>query len=167
MSEELLFVVDENDQPLEPVLRSEAISKQLWRRVSGIMIIDRANNRVLCQKRSEAKDERPGFWIAMHGGKFAPGESPVMAALRELKEELGVELSELDLAFYKKVKSEDRRQFEYLYWLNWSGDSSKVHFDPKEVSEIAWRDNNEVAELLTKDPAWYSYGYDLEMLQNS
>lgn len=164
MDQELLFVVDENDNPLPPLTRKEVIAKGLWRRAGGGAIIDKNRRTVLCQKRSAALDERPGLWIALFGGKSAPDEAPIATAKRELNEEMGISIEQSELVFYKRIKSDERKQFEYLYWVNWDGGLSQVKFDVNEVSEVAWQDIPKVIELLKNDKSWYSYGYDIEML---
>lgn len=166
MSEELLFVVDEDDKPLTPLPRKYVIDNGLWRRTGDVMLVDKQKGRVLCQKRSETKDERPGVWIAVFGGKSAPGETPEQTTLRELKEELGIILNKSDLNFCNKIKSDDRRQFEYNYWALWSGDVSKLQYDKVEVAQIAWHDITDVLDLLKGSPSWYSYGYEADMLKN-
>jgi 8-oxo-dGTP pyrophosphatase MutT (NUDIX family) len=164
MNYELLFVVDENDNPLPPLERKEVIASKLWRRACGGAVINK-RRQVLCQKRSDKVDERPGLWVAMFGGKSAPGEEPVVTAQRELREELGLVVELSELSFYKKIKAQERHQFEYLYSVEWTGELSEIDFDPGEVSKIAWRDISEVVELLAHDKDWYSYGYDIAMLQ--
>lgn len=165
MGEELLLVVDENDNPLAPLPRKQVIEQGLWRRTSGIILLDMQKVRVLCQKRSELKDERPGVWIADFGGKSAPGEPPEQTILRELQEELGISLKNSDLNFYQKIKSNARRQFEYMYWAVWSGDISKLKYDPSEVAEIGWHDISEVLHLLQTSPNWYNYGFEADMFE--
>ena len=61
--QELLFVVDENNQPLKPQLRSSAHKNGLWHRTTGIWVINKSK-KVLCQKRSLKKDLNPGIWEA-------------------------------------------------------------------------------------------------------
>jgi 8-oxo-dGTP pyrophosphatase MutT (NUDIX family) len=166
MDQELLFVVDENDNPLPPLRRKEVVAKGLWRRAGGGAIVDRGHRKVLCQKRSASLDERPGLWIALFGGKSAPDEAPIATAQRELNEEMGISVEQSELTFYKKIKSDERRQFEYLYWVYWDGEVSQINFDPSEVSEVAWLDISKVIELLKNDKNWYSYGYDIAMLES-
>ncbi len=164
MAQELLFVVDESNKPLEPLPRNEVIAKKLWRRTAGCILVHKTSNKVLCQKRSQTKDERPGLWIAEFGGKSNPGEDAKATAMRELKEELGVTVNNSDITFYSLVKSEKRRQFEYQYYVFWDGNESDVIFDSNEVSDISWTSIPEVIDLLANNSGWYSYGYEAEML---
>ena len=53
---------------------------------------------ILFQKRAAGKDSHPGFWDVSAAGHVSPGETPVMTAVRELEEELGIEAGESDLA---------------------------------------------------------------------
>jgi 8-oxo-dGTP pyrophosphatase MutT (NUDIX family) len=165
MNDELLFVVDENDNPMTPLPRSEVIAKGLWRRTGGGMIVDKKLGKVLCQRRSDDKDERPGVWSALYGGKCGADEMPEETALRELYEEHGIAINENDLKFYTKFKSEKRRQFEYLYWIFIDSLTHKPNFDPVEVAEVAWKPVPEILRLLKSDPQWYSYTYDIDMLE--
>lgn len=165
MSDELLFVVDEHDKPLPPLPRSEVIAKKLWRRTGAGMIVDKKRGKVLCHRRSDNKDERPGVWTALFGGKCGAGESPEETVERELYEEHGIKAEQAEIKFYRKYKSDDRRQFEYLYWVYTDSTKHKGKFDPIEVAEIAWLDTKEALRLLRSDPKWYSYTYDIDMLE--
>jgi 8-oxo-dGTP pyrophosphatase MutT (NUDIX family) len=159
MSDDLVFVVDENDKPQTPQPRSLVIANKLWRRTSAILVVDPVHKRILCQKRSENKDERPGFWIVMFGGKSNPGETPEQTAIREFKEESGITLSLTDLHFSLKFKSEKHYQFEYLFWTYWQGDSETIKFQESEISAVAWVDIDTVLENLTRPTdGWYCYG---------
>ena len=56
--------------------------------VSAVALVD-ADGRVLIAQRPEGK-AMAGFW-EFPGGKIEPGETPEVALVRELKEELGIE----------------------------------------------------------------------------
>lgn len=63
--------------------------------VVAVALLD-ADNRVLIAKRSET-GSMPGLW-EFPGGKIEPNETPEMAILREMKEELDIETKEACLA---------------------------------------------------------------------
>jgi len=42
---------------------------------------------------------------------------------------------------------------------------AQANLDPKEVSQVAWLDISQVIELLKHDSSWFSYGYDINMLE--
>ena len=63
--------------------------------VVACALID-ADNRVLIAQRPEGK-QLAGLW-EFPGGKLEPGERPEPALIRELREELGIEVKEACLA---------------------------------------------------------------------
>lgn len=76
------------------------------------------NGKVLMHKRADNKEKFPGFWIGP-GGHVDEGEDVLSTAIREVKEETGVDVSEKDiklkvLAFHQHI---DRGEvwMEYLF----------------------------------------------------
>ena len=65
--------------------------------VSAAVMVD-IDGRVLIAKRPEGKS-MAGLW-EFPGGKLEPGETPERAIIRELKEELGIDISEACLAAF-------------------------------------------------------------------
>jgi 8-oxo-dGTP diphosphatase len=53
--------------------------------------------------------------IKLPGGKFEAGESPDEAAIRELREELGVSAEEVNLVFAKELVNDDGSSRRYIY----------------------------------------------------
>lgn len=84
IDDELLDLVDENDNVVGEVLKSEAHKnpRLIHRVIGGILFDD--NNRVLLQKRSYLKGSDPGVWITSWAGHVGKGCSPEDAAHREL-----------------------------------------------------------------------------------
>jgi 8-oxo-dGTP pyrophosphatase MutT (NUDIX family) len=166
MSDELIFVVDENNNPLPSLPRSEVIAKRLYCRVSSVAVVDLKNKTVLCQKRSDTKDQRPGLWITEFGGKSNPGEESINTATRELEEEIGIKAEKKDLKFFILDKSEELKQFAYFYYLNYAEQLAALKPDPIEVSEVKWFSIEDAIKLLESDPKWYSYGQDIPLLKS-
>jgi 8-oxo-dGTP diphosphatase len=84
-----------------------------------LIINDR--NEVLLLKRGSTAPWMPNMWN-LPGGKIDPGEMPVEAAVREAKEETGIEVSDLILV---QTRSEDWGTL-YLYFADsWEGVAEK------------------------------------------
>ena len=101
--------------------------------VAACALID-ADGRVLIAKRPANKD-MAGLW-EFPGGKVDPGERPEMTLIRELKEELGIDVQEACLAPLT-FASHTYPQFQLLMplWVchRWEGTAKAL-----EGQELAW-----------------------------
>jgi 8-oxo-dGTP diphosphatase len=101
--------------------------------VAACALID-ADGRVLLARRPEGK-KMAGLW-EFPGGKLHPGETPEAALIRELKEELGIDVSAACLAPFA-FASHDYERFHLLMPLylcrRWKGTPH-----PKENQTLKW-----------------------------
>jgi 8-oxo-dGTP pyrophosphatase MutT (NUDIX family) len=88
--EELVDVVDENDVVIDTVRRS-TMRREVLRHRAVFILIRNSAGRVLIHRRSDDKDLWPGWWDVAVGGVVAAGESYEEAAVRELREEAGID----------------------------------------------------------------------------
>jgi 8-oxo-dGTP diphosphatase len=101
--------------------------------VSAVALID-ADGRVLISKRPEGKT-MPGLW-EFPGGKVEEKETPEDALIRELKEELGLDIAESCLAalsFASHAYTDFHLLMPLFVCRVWRGDP-----EPKEGQEIRW-----------------------------
>lgn len=101
--------------------------------VVAVALID-ADNRVLISKRPEGK-QLAGLW-EFPGGKLDPGESPEDALMREVREELAIELCRECLAplTFASHRYDGFHLLMPLYICRtWDGEIT-----PQEGQEIAW-----------------------------
>lgn len=94
--EDLLQLVDSNDRDIGTATRAEVHATGLPHRSVHVVVHDGAG-RILMQKRSRFKDTSPGKWDVSVGGHLDAGETYLQAALRECREEIGIEVGEVDL----------------------------------------------------------------------
>jgi 8-oxo-dGTP diphosphatase len=101
--------------------------------VAAAALVD-ADNRVLISERPQGKS-LAGLW-EFPGGKLAPGETPEEALVRELKEELDIEVCLTCLAPFT-FASHSYEAFHLMMPLylcrNWDGD-----IDPREGQRVKW-----------------------------
>lgn len=90
---ELFIVVDRNDKITDYYPRRECHQNKNLIHRSFVVIIFNHKKEVLLQKRSQTKDMYPGYFTSSCGGHVLKGETYEEAAHRELKEELGIDLS--------------------------------------------------------------------------
>jgi isopentenyldiphosphate isomerase len=89
MSDEIIEIVDENDNPLSPRPRHEMRSQRLIHRATYAFVRN-SENYFLVQRRSALKDYCPLYLDPTPGGVVAAGESYEFTNRRELEEEMGI-----------------------------------------------------------------------------
>jgi isopentenyldiphosphate isomerase len=116
---EYLDVVDDSDQVVGKAPISEIYEKKLLHRIVHILIFNNEGKLAL-QLRSEHKSFCPLHWSTPVGGHVQSGETYMQGALREFKEELGMEMPIEFL--YRDVYDDDRGLKKFL-------ETFKVVFD--------------------------------------
>lgn len=165
---ELLYVVDTNNNPIEPLPRNIAHKNNVWHRTTGIWALN-SNKHILCQKRSMQKDQNPGKWEAYFGGHLGPNEDHTESAVREVSEELGQSVTADQLIPYPYIVKSDKpthREFQYIFTVFLNNDSSKFKFEQEEIDELTWVDFETVKKILleTKEENWVQKPWDQEIL---
>lgn len=166
----MFFVVDEGDRPLAPLPRKLVHGHGVWHRVAHIWV-QNDRGQFLCQQRSLDKELCPGFWEAFFGGHVRPGEAYLDAAVRELGEELGINLPAQAFKLWKVYKFHDKptnynNEFQAVFVVRWNGDTQDATFDDGEVEQVAWKSPDEIKQAITKHArkSWTFCGYELDLL---
>jgi 16S rRNA (adenine1518-N6/adenine1519-N6)-dimethyltransferase len=113
-------VVDENDEVLRSATRSEVHGNNLRHRAVHILIFNQVGDMYL-QLRSRWKDRHPLKWDSSAAGHVTAGENYDETARRELKEELGVDVS-LERIFRLTASARTDHEFIWGYRGVISGD---------------------------------------------
>ena len=111
---ELLFVVNEANEPIDPQPRKEVHLKGYWHRNSHVWVKS-PDNQILCGLHSLKKDTKPGYWEAFFGGHVLTGGSYLETAVKECDEKLGLSIKGENLGFFKIFKIERAKEFIALY----------------------------------------------------
>ena len=147
MSDELLEIVNEQGQVTGIASRSEIHGNPaLMHRVAHVLVFN-GQGEILLQKRSLKKDVAPGLWDTSVGGHVDPGESPEAAALREMKEELGVEGQ---IEFLHSYKHSNPYETELVYTFRAVIDGG-FRFNPEEIDEIRFWGLDEIKASFGKN----------------
>ncbi|MBI5634593.1 MAG: NUDIX domain-containing protein [Nitrospirae bacterium] len=118
----------------------------LIHRVVHVMVFNSQGN-LLLQKRSKNKDIAPGKWDTSVGGHVNPGEEIHDAAVREMKEELGIEQS--DLQFLYSYLFRNHRESELVSTFSCIGEG-EVQFNAEEIDEVRFWSMNSIKEQTGK-----------------
>ncbi len=140
---ELFDVLDKNQNPLGYTkIRGEELNENEYNNGTDIWIFN--NKKLLMTKRSINKSHA-GEW-EVPGGCSKAGETSVEALVREIKEEIGVDIKKEDCIFlgtdlYKK-------NFVDVYKSNLLVDLSKVKLQEEEVSDIKFVSKKEFLDMV-------------------
>ena len=156
-------IVDENGEPTGTVKeRTKVHEDGDLHRTSHVWIV-RDNNKggldVLLQKRSESKDSNPGCYDISSAGHIPAGCGYLDSALRELKEELGIDASseELELRLIRRISYSDifhgklfkDNQVTRVYKMKRNDiDIEKLNLQKEEVEEVIWMDYEECIKAV-------------------
>lgn len=148
---EIFDIVDENGMPTgKTVERKEAHRNGIPHRTSHVWIARRHDGEVqiLLQKRCTTKDSYPGCYDISSAGHIPTGVDFVPSALRELKEELGLTISEDELieCGTRKISLDDEfygepfhdRQFSKIFLLWLDRDESEFTIQKEEIDSVRW-----------------------------
>ncbi len=99
--EERLDIFNEDGQYAGTALRSAAHRDGLWHQVVQCWVVSREEQNVWLyfQQRSANKEDFPNLYDLAVGGHIGAGESPQTAAVREIREEIGLRLSPNELEY--------------------------------------------------------------------
>ncbi len=118
--------------------------KGVYRLVVHICIFS-SDGRMLCQKRVSSKKVYPNLWDLSCGGCVDAGETSIAGALRETKEELGVDLP-ADVT--PSLTVHFNYGFDDVYCVTMDLDADVLNIQAEEVSEVRWFTQEEICRLL-------------------
>ena len=152
--DEVFDIVDEHDRVIGREFRREIHRRGLRHRAIHIFWL-RSDGQLCLQRRSYAKDNCPGLLSTSCAGHVDSGEDYLTAAVRELREELGVSvppsaLLEID---YAPCHPELGHEFVRSYLLK--GDFA-VTVAAFEVDSVLWRTPTETAAWAATEPEVFS-----------
>ena len=138
---EYIDIFDENNNPIgEKKEKQQAHEDGNFHRTVHVWIIN-DKNELLLQKRSATKKTHPNCWDISGAGHIKAGETISDGAIRELKEELGVEIEEKDLQYIttiKSTKNPKNMEFQYVYLLKCNKKIEEYIFEDGEVSDVKY-----------------------------
>lgn len=152
--DEVFDIVDEHDRVVGAELRGEIHRRGLLHRAVHIFWL-RPDGLLCLQRRSFAKDNSPGLLSSSCAGHVDSGEDYVSAAVRELREELGIsvapeQFTEIDYAPWHRDLG---NEFVRSYVLR--GEFPTVLAE-HEVDSLLWRTPAECAEWMRAQPELFA-----------
>lgn len=105
---------------------------------------------VLFQHRSE-KVNNGGKWDVSAAGHMNYRETIPEAAIREIREEIGVEVAGDDLQYVFSLRSDTANLLNNYLLCDWTGREDEFRFDDEEVSEVKWVPLDEFETFFEKN----------------
>jgi 8-oxo-dGTP pyrophosphatase MutT (NUDIX family)/flavodoxin len=100
----------------------------------------------LMSKRSEEKKWCPGMWETT-GGAVESGETSLEGAVREVREELGIELDPKGGRLVRSVRSDALHDFYDVWMFDVDVDIENIVKQDEEVSQVRWMTKEEIDRL--------------------
>ena len=155
--EEKLDVLNERGEFTGKVAtREECHREGLWHRAVYGFIIDK-NSNVLLQKRSQNKKLWPNKWDVTVGGHVDAGEFGRQALIREVKEELGIEIKDDDVKYLIGSTSINEqgdiinKHYNECYLITKNIDISDIKIQKEEISEVRYFSKDELLKRISNN----------------
>ncbi len=173
MVEELLDVLDPEGRPLGAVKPRNAVHRDGdWHKTVHVWIVN-YRGEVLFQKRSMGKDSFPGLWDVSAAGHVSAGESVLLAAQRELFQEIGVRASVTEFHQLCILKSTSVQragsfvdnEFNDVFVIRRNPEVQDLALEPSEVDEVSFYSGAELERVARhSDPAVVPHPEEYERL---
>ena len=152
--EEYVDILDEDGKETgEVITKKEAHKTGKWHRAIHIWIISDDKKKILLQKRCADKNLFPNMWDISVGGHVSSGEDTLVAAKRELSEELGLDPDSYEFEYVDVIKERFvdgdvvSNEFVTIYKIINNVNISSIKLQKEEVSEARWFTKSELIAL--------------------
>ena len=143
MNKEYFDILDENGNKTgKNKLREEVHKDGDWHKAVHIWIINN-HGEVLLQRRCATKDSNPNMLDISVAGHLSAGDDSLSAAVRELKEEINIDIHPKELQFIKTIKRNSKytetfinNEFDDVYILRTNKTLDEMNYNRDEISEI-------------------------------
>lgn len=155
MSKEYFDILDEKGNKTgKTKLRSEVHRDGDWHKAVHIWIINNSGD-ILLQRRCATKDSNPNMLDISSAGHLSAGDDSLSGAVRELKEELNIDVNPSELKYIKTIKRSSKytetfinNEFDDLYILRTNKKIEDMKYQEEEISEIFYVPYKKFKEMV-------------------
>ena len=149
MNEEVFDVVNERDEVIGQRTRSAVHRLGLMHRAVHVLVFNAAG-RVCLPQRSLKKDRQPGLWDSSASGHVAAGEDYDACAVRELREEIGLQMPTAPRRLFKLGACPQTDQ-EHV-WVYRCEAEGPFRLDPEEIERGGWFAPGDATRWMAQRP---------------
>ena len=107
-----------------------------------------SDGEILVTKRGMNKKQYPGKWEMAAAGHVDAGEEPIQTCLREVKEELGIELKEEEVDYLTEWLIQEEWELAQIYLVKKDIPLENITIQKEEIDEVKWMKYNDFVNLL-------------------
>jgi isopentenyldiphosphate isomerase len=149
VNEEIFDIANELDEVIGSAARNEVHRRGLMHRATHVLVFN-CRGEVFLQKRSLKKDRQPGLWDSSASGHVDSGEDYDACAVRELREELGLDWkAPLQRLFKLAASPETDQEHVWVYRLEAEG---PFQLNPEEIERGGWFPPKKVDQWIKERP---------------
>ena len=125
--------------------KTEVHQNGLWHRTAHVWCIN-SKGEILLQRRAVDKQNFPDMWDISAAGHISADEEPVVAALRETKEEIGLDIPPEDLKFLGTTIQQFvlnngtyiDNEYQNVYLVKINAGIDELHLQKEELKALEW-----------------------------
>ncbi|MBI2352987.1 NUDIX hydrolase [Candidatus Dependentiae bacterium] len=139
LKDELLDLIDDQDNIIATLPRSEVYEKKLCAHIKAIwLFIKNSKGELWIPRRSYARSHLPGYLDGSVVGHVSSGESYQEAMIREAKEEVGLDITKYDYQFLGHMSPKKDAVFCFSSVYEMIIDHPIEHWNRDEFCEWFW-----------------------------
>ncbi len=155
---EYLDVINKNNEITGKKTRKEIHEKGLMHKSVHVWILNEKKE-VLCNLRNKNKDLFAGLWDAVFGEHLKTGENFETAAVRGIKEELGIKTNKknlIELGINKEKQKDSEKnlfnnEFQKIFLFKTTKKINELKFQKTEIEKIKFIEINKLKEILKQE----------------
>jgi len=158
MCEEIFDVVNEQDEVIGRAPRQEVHARGLLHRAVHVLVFN-ARGEVFLQKRSMSKDTARGKWDSSASGHLDTGEDYDVCAIRELREEIGLQLAAAPDRILRIAACRETGQ-EFV-WVYRCANEGPFTLHPDEIERGDWFVPDKISQWIRERPEDFASAFVL------
>ncbi|MGV3663211.1 MAG: 16S rRNA (adenine(1518)-N(6)/adenine(1519)-N(6))-dimethyltransferase RsmA [Prosthecobacter sp.] len=152
---EIFDVVNDKNEVISQRTRGEVHAQKLLHRAVHIFVVNK-RGQIYLQQRSHLKDVSPMKWDSSAAGHLDAGESYAVAAVRELAEEVGLEVE--STALVAEIPAGENTDHEFVQ-LRVAQHDGPIKCLPEEIATGAWFKPEDISAWVEARPQDFAKGF--------